>query len=209
MYIKAQEALFVGSFGTFSELPEMQLPEFCFWGRSNVGKSSLINYLCNRKQLARVSRTPGKTQTFNLYKLDNSGLIMDVPGYGFANVSKKLKEKWAKEIGNYLRKRANLCLVFILVDASIDIQKIDIDTINYLGELGIPFHIILTKADKTKDRLVTDFTKKLKEELLKNWNECPPIFVTSSEKRLGADELFLVMENILVQIQKEAENGRI
>jgi len=209
MHIKAQEALFLGSFGTFGELPESQLPEFCFWGRSNVGKSSLINYLCNRKQMARVSRTPGKTQTFNLYKMDNSWLIMDVPGYGFANVSKKLKEKWAKEIGSYLRKRSNLCLVFLLVDASIDIQKIDLDTINYLGQLGIPFHIILTKADKTKDRLVTDFTRKLKEELLKDWNECPPIFITSSEKRFGSDDLFLVMDNILIQVQKETKNGGV
>ncbi len=207
MKVKAQEALFLGSFGTFKEIPEFQLPEFCFWGRSNVGKSSLINYLSNRKQLAKVSRTPGKTQTFNLYKMDGSWLIMDVPGYGFASVSKRLKEKWAKQISNYFKSRANLCLVFLLVDASIEVQQIDIDTINHLGTLGIPFYITLTKTDKINKRLVNVFVKSLKEQLLLSWNTVPPIIHTSAEERLGAEVLFSMISKIVVQTQKENTNG--
>ena len=140
---------FYGSFPKFDQVPKSAIPEFCFWGRSNVGKSSMINYLMNRKDLARISSMPGKTQQFNLFQVNNKSYnIMDLPGYGYAKVSKSIHEKWQGQINKYLVQRENLMNVFLLVDISVPPQAIDLEKIGYFGEHEIPFTILFTKSEE-------------------------------------------------------------
>ncbi|HRI01149.1 MAG TPA: ribosome biogenesis GTP-binding protein YihA/YsxC [Saprospiraceae bacterium] len=180
---------FEGSYGKWSSLKPHQVPEFCFWGRSNVGKSSLLNMLCHRKDLARTSATPGKTQTFNLYKSNLGFNFMDLPGYGFAQVSRNLREQWQHEIQAYLSKRENLCCIFLLIDISIPPQKIDLETISKIGHSGWPLILTLTKADKVKPMKKSAHILALKDELKKEWEKLPVMIETSSESGLGKAEL--------------------
>ncbi len=197
MINKIQQVDFVGSFPKARDLKASALPEFCFWGRSNVGKSSLINYLCDRKEVARISSTPGKTQCFNLFEIDKTFLIMDLPGYGYARVSKTKKESWNLEIDKYLKIRENLCLVFLLVDISIEPQRIDIDKMNALGADGIPFYILFTKLDKCKKAESKRHREMLEKELLNTWENLPPSVETSSEKYIGQEELLKVISSVV------------
>lgn len=195
---RIQKVEFVGSYPLLKDLPISALPEFCFWGRSNVGKSSLINYLCDRKEVARISSTPGKTQCFNLFKIDNSFYIMDLPGYGYARVSKKKKEFWSREIDKYLLLRNNLCLLFLLVDISIEPQRIDLEKINLMGNNGIPFHILFTKLDKCKKAQKDHHRKMLELELSETWETFPPCIETSSVKFEGRDEVLKIIDTIIL-----------
>ncbi|MFZ1257491.1 MAG: ribosome biogenesis GTP-binding protein YihA/YsxC [Saprospiraceae bacterium] len=200
MDAQIQHVEFIGSFPKFKDLPESKFPEFCFWGRSNVGKSSLINYLCNRKEIAKVSSTPGKTQAFNQYLINNSWIMMDLPGYGYARISKDKKELWAQEIKRYLNGRQNLCLLFLLVDSSIEPQKIDIETINDLGEKNIPFYILFTKTDKSTKRKLSINKQKFENEVSQFWETLPPMFETSAEKAFGRDVVVSAINAILKSI---------
>lgn len=191
-----QQVEFVGSYPKSKDLAVSGKPEFCFWGRSNVGKSSLINYLCGRKEVARISSTPGKTQCFNLFEIDGSFLLMDLPGYGYAKVSKKKKEFWLREIENYLKSRTNLCMVFLLIDISIEPQAIDIEKINTLGKEGIPFYILFTKSDKCKKIRSTHHKEMLAKELSKTWETLPPCIETSAEKNIGREEVLKIIESV-------------
>lgn len=199
--MKIKSAEFVKSSAKESDCPEAKFPEYAFIGRSNVGKSSLINLLTERKKLAKTSSTPGKTQLINHFLINDFWYLVDLPGYGWARVSKTSKAEWKKMIDTYLRNRVNLTCVFVLVDIRHDPQKIDLEFINWLGEEGIPFSIVFTKADKlgktqTQSSIAT-YSKKLKE----NWEELPQMFVTSSEDKTGREEVLKYIDQLNTSMQ--------
>ncbi|KIA84662.1 GTP-binding protein [Kaistella solincola] len=187
MVIKTAE--FVKSSGKWQECPEPTLPEYAFIGRSNVGKSSLINALMNHKDLAKTSGTPGKTQLINHFIINEKWYLTDLPGYGYARVSKTLRKDFENLIINYILNRKNLVNLFVLIDSRHTPQKIDIEFIEYCGESGIPFSLVFTKADKLKPNVVLANVEKYRQELLKTWEDLPEIYVTSAEKKTGGDEI--------------------
>lgn len=184
-----KEAEFIASNTTVEKCPPAVMPEYAFIGRSNVGKSSLINMLTGHKGLAKTSATPGKTQLINHFQVNKKWYLVDLPGYGFARTSKTNKAAWDKMIRAYLLTRKNLMTVFILIDMRLDPQKIDIEFVNWVGENQIPLALVFTKSDKLKKNQLATTVAKWKEELLKSWDELPLQFITSSEKKLGRDEL--------------------
>lgn len=174
--------------------PAPNRPEYAFIGRSNVGKSSLINMLTERKSLAKVSGRPGKTQLINHFEINDYWYLVDLPGYGYAKISKTIIAKIDKIIHSYILNRENLVCLFVLVDCRHEPQKVDMDFMNWLGEKEIPFQVVFTKADKlTKTKLHTNL-EFYKKELLKTWEELPRMYVTSSTSRLGKDELISFIE---------------
>lgn len=184
-----QSAKFIGSFPKSDDCPQTELPEFAFIGRSNVGKSSLINLLTNKKGLAKVSQTPGKTQAINLFLIDESWHLVDLPGYGYAKVSKTTREVFGKMIKYYIANRKQLVNVFVLIDVSIPPQKIDIDFTSWLGEHQIPFSIVFTKSDKEKGLQVQKNVKAFKLKMSEYWESLPECFITSAEKNRGGKEI--------------------
>jgi GTP-binding protein len=198
-----QEIQFVGSFTKEKECPVEKIPEFAFIGRSNVGKSSLINMLLKKKELARISKQPGKTQLLNFFRVNDAWNLVDLPGYGYAKVSKVKREQWEKMIYNYLGYREQLSCTFLLIDSRHELQELDRKFIQWLGEHGIPFVIVFTKVDKLKRADVNKNIKKIKMALLKEWEELPPQFVTSSEKQEGRDEILGFVESL---VQKSGSN---
>ncbi len=196
MIIKTAE--FVKSSGKWQECPEPNIPEYAFIGRSNVGKSSLINAMMNHKDLAKTSQTPGKTQLINHFLVNENWYLTDLPGYGYAKVSKVQRKDFEKLITNYILNRRNLVNLFVLVDVRHTPQKIDLEFIQWCGESGIPFSIVFTKADKLKPNAVVKNVEDYKTELHKSWEDLPELYVTSAEKKEGGD-------NILNFIQKTNE----
>lgn len=182
-------ATYLISSPSIDKCPEADRPEYAFIGRSNVGKSSLINALTGKKELAKVSSTPGKTQLinhFNIVTRDKSQwYLVDLPGYGFAKVSQSQRKSWKKMIAGYLKERKSLVNVFVLVDSRIAPQQIDIDFINQLGEWQIPFSLVFTKSDKVTQKEVAANVQRFLQELSQYWEALPPHFVTSAEKRTG------------------------
>lgn len=193
MIIKTAE--FVKSSGKWQECPEPNIPEYAFIGRSNVGKSSLINAMMNHKDLAKTSQTPGKTQLINHFLVNENWYLTDLPGYGYAKVSKVQRKDFEKLITNYILNRRNLVNLFVLVDVRHTPQKIDLEFIQWCGESGIPFSIVFTKADKLKPNAVIKNVEDYKAELHKTWEDLPELYITSAEKKEGGD-------NILDFIQK-------
>ena len=194
MVIKSAE--FVISNSQVSKCPTTGLPEYAFIGRSNVGKSSLINMLTGKKGLAMTSQKPGKTQLINHFIINGAWYLVDLPGYGYARLSKDGREKLKTMIEDYTLERRELVCLFVLVDSRHEPQKIDLEFIQWLGEEGVPFALVFTKADKlTKGRLSANL-EAYKARLLEEWEELPPIFVTSSEQQLGRDELLSYIEGI-------------
>ena len=183
------KAIFVKSSAWVEECPKPDMPEYAFIGRSNVGKSSLINKLANQTKLAKTSSTPGKTQLINHFMINDSWYLVDLPGYGFARMPKKEKAKMEKMINNYLSKRNNLMNIYVLIDSRHDPLDIDLQFMENLAENGLAFSIVFTKADKGKAKKVQIQIEKYKEELLKYWEELPPIFVTSAETAEGITDL--------------------
>lgn len=194
MIIKS--AVFTVSNTKISKLPLPVLPEYAFIGRSNVGKSSLINMLVNVKGLAKTSQKPGKTQLINHFLINESWYIVDLPGYGYAKSSKSNREDWAKFIRHYLEKRENLQCVFVLIDSRLEPQKIDIDFCCSLGERGIPFFLIFTKADKQGAPKSQQNMAKFKKALLAFFEEVPRMILTSSENQLGRDDVLQLIDEI-------------
>ncbi|MBX2901261.1 MAG: ribosome biogenesis GTP-binding protein YihA/YsxC [Cyclobacteriaceae bacterium] len=190
-------AEFVVSNTEVEKCPATHKPEFAFIGRSNVGKSSLINKLVNRKDLAKTSATPGKTQTINHFIVNNAWYLVDLPGYGFAKVSKTSRNSWTGMIDRYFKQRENLYCTFILLDSRLEPQPIDIDFINYLGGKGLPLALALTKTDKLKQNELAANRKAIESELLKTWEFLPPIFVTSAEKGTGRKPMLDFIETAL------------
>lgn len=183
--------------------PKDTKPEYAFIGRSNVGKSSLINMLTNNRKLAKTSSTPGKTLLINHFIINNEWYLVDLPGYGFAKRSKKEVTKLNQMIQGYILQREQLVNVFVLIDVRLEAQKIDLEFIQWLGESSIPFAIVFTKADKLTANKVNANVAAYKEVLSESWEELPPMFVTSSEKKQGRDELL----NYIEEINKELSNG--
>ncbi|QQR97923.1 MAG: YihA family ribosome biogenesis GTP-binding protein [Sphingobacteriales bacterium] len=194
-----QSATYIGSFNKESECPKAEIPEFAFIGRSNVGKSSLINMVTNMKGLAKTSQTPGKTQKINIFLIDKAWHLVDLPGYGYAKVSKTMRSDFDKMIRHFLTKRETLYAVFTLVDASIPPQKLDLEFISWLGENRIPFIIVFTKIDKAKSIEINKNIQKFNEIMMESWNELPMEFKTSSEKFIGQRELFKFIQDTLKQ----------
>lgn len=187
--MEIKEVTFIGSFERESQCPQDMVPEYAFIGRSNVGKSSLINMLCNRKGLAKVSNTPGKTQTINFFRVDGAWHLVDLPGYGYAKISKKMRIKWENMIERYLITRPQLQVVFVLLDSRHELQNIDMEFINWLGERRVPFVIVYTKIDKLRKSQVDENIQKIQKGILNYWNSLPDQFVTSSEKKEGRQEI--------------------
>lgn len=194
---------FTISSATVSQCPKDTKPEFAFIGRSNVGKSSLINMLCNHKGLAKTSATPGKTLLINHFIINNDWYLVDLPGYGFAKRSKTVQKKLDQMITSYILQRKQLVNTFVLIDIRHDPMKIDTDFINWLGESQVPFSIIFTKADKLGPVRAKQNAAKWKNSLKEQWEELPPYFITSSEKKTGRDEVLDYIENILKDIEQE------
>lgn len=182
-------AEYVISSPDYEKCPPPDKAEFAFIGRSNVGKSSLINMLCNNQKLAKTSGTPGKTQLINHFIVNKSWYIVDLPGYGFAKVSLKDRRRWEQMIENYLRKRTSLVNVFVLIDSRHGPQKIDLEFVNKLGEWQVPFALVFTKADKETQKTVAANVKAFLDAMRKDWEFLPAHFVTSAEKKQGKDKL--------------------
>jgi GTP-binding protein len=187
MQIKSAE--YVISSPDFTMCPAPDKPEFAFIGRSNVGKSSLINMLADNQKLAKTSGTPGKTQLINHFNINKQWYLVDLPGYGFAKVSQNSRNRWEQMIENYLRKRESLLNVFVLIDGRHSPQKIDIDFVNQLGEWGIPFTLVFTKADKETQKVVSLNVKLFLEKMRETWQFLPQHFVTSAVKKQGRDKI--------------------
>ena len=198
MHIKSAE--FVVSNSDVEKCPKGLLPEYAFIGRSNVGKSSLINMLTGRKSLAKTSGRPGKTQLINHFIVNEKWYLVDLPGYGYAKVSKNQREKWQKIISNYLLKRTSLTLVFVLLDSRLDPQKIDLEFINWCGENQVPFVIVFTKIDKLSSAELNRNLAKYKKELLKTWEEIPPLFATSATSASGKEPVLNYITAVLTQL---------
>jgi GTP-binding protein len=185
-----KKAEYIGSYTEVNKCPEAQLPEFAFIGRSNVGKSSLINYLCDRKALSKVSGTPGKTQTLNFFNIDDRLNLVDLPGYSYARVSKERREVWLKMIRSYIINRKQLQYVLVLVDSRVEPQRVDLDFIGWLAQNHIPLAIIFTKADHTGKRSTVTNIQHFGNAMLKEWEALPPFFVTSAERKRGKDKVW-------------------
>lgn len=195
--MEIKQADFVSSVGDVSKCPAPDKPEFGFIGRSNVGKSSLLNMLTNRKNLAKTSNKPGKTQTINHFIINGEWYLVDLPGYGYARVSKEKREGFGKIIEGYVLQRKNLNCLFVLLDSRLEPQKIDLDFIQWSGEREIPLCLVFTKADKlTKNQLNRNISI-YKATLLKMWEELPAIIITSSSEKTGKEELLSFIEEAL------------
>jgi GTP-binding protein len=192
MVIKSSE--YTASYVEVSKCPAARIPEFAFIGRSNVGKSSLINYLCGRKALSKVSNTPGKTQCINFFAINNHFNLVDLPGYSFAKVSRTTREKWNAMIREYLLKREQLQYVCLLADSRIPPQKVDLEFISWMAKNRVPFVVIFTKADKPGSKEISTNVQLFENELSKEWEELPPVFITSSERNVGRDEVWEYIE---------------
>ncbi|MEY8870566.1 YihA family ribosome biogenesis GTP-binding protein [Flavobacteriaceae bacterium 144Ye] len=193
MLIKTAE--FVISNSEVTKCPKDILPEYAFIGRSNVGKSSLINMLTNHKNLAKTSGKPGKTQLINHFLINKNWFLVDLPGYGYARVSKTAKKKFQKFITNYFEQRQQLVSAFVLVDIRHNPQNIDLEFMEWLGEHGIPFSIIFTKADKLKPKAIERNISEYEMEMLKTWEEMPNYFVTSSSKAIGREDVLQFIDD--------------
>ena len=194
--MEIKEAKFISSIDSVDKCPVTNHNEFAFIGRSNVGKSSLINMLTNQNKLAKVSGRPGKTQTINHYLINTSWYLVDLPGYGYAKLSKTLREKISKMINNYILNRENLTLLFILIDSRLEPQKSDIEFINFVGEKGIPIALIFTKCDKLSPPKTQSNIATFKRELLKHWDELPTFFLSSSQTGEGKENILNYIKDI-------------
>ena len=191
------QAAYAGSYPQESKCPTADKPEYAFIGRSNVGKSSLINMLCGRKNIAHTSGKPGKTQMLNYYLIENRWYLVDLPGYGYARISKKKRREWQQMIRGYLVKRETLMCAFVLVDCNVPPQQSDIDFMNQLGEEQIPFAIAYTKADRVKKAgLLEQNVSAIESAILEHWEELPPTFLTSAEKGDGREDMLAYIDQI-------------
>ncbi|MGK6351363.1 ribosome biogenesis GTP-binding protein YihA/YsxC [Parapedobacter sp. DT-150] len=189
-------ATFISSNNRVDKLPAANLPEYAFIGRSNVGKSSLINALTGNRHLAKTSQTPGKTQLINHFLINDAWYLVDLPGYGFAKTSKSNRAAWEKFIRRYLLMRENLLCVFVLIDSRLDPQRLDLDFCCWLGENSIPFMLVFTKADKQSQAKSTANVEKFKRALQQWFEEVPPLFLTSAETGMGCEPLLTTIDDI-------------
>jgi len=196
MIVKTAE--FIISNTEVSKCPNDGLPEFAFIGRSNVGKSSLINMLTGKKNLAKTSGTPGKTQLINHFLINEKWYLVDLPGYGYAKSARSNRSKWEKFIAEFLSKRQSLQNTFVLLDARLEPQKIDLEFMTWCGERQLPFSMVFTKIDKLSSSALQKNLARYKKEMLKYWEEMPPVFTTSSESAFGKESLLQYIDKIIV-----------
>ncbi len=194
--MKLKSIEFVGSFEKLSQCPQSTFPEYAFIGRSNVGKSSLINMLLGRKDIARISSTPGKTQTINYYLINESWYLVDLPGYGYARISKVQRRRWKAMIDNFLKERKQIYCVFSLLDSRHSLQQNDLEFINWLGENHIPFAIAYTKIDKLKPAELEKNVETIQQGLLEHWESLPTEFLTSANRTDGREEILKFIQEI-------------
>lgn len=195
-------AEFISSYADVKKCPPPDKPEFAFIGRSNVGKSSLINMLTNSRKLAKTSVTPGKTQTINHFLINNAWYLVDLPGYGYASVSKSTREGFGKMIEEFVLKRENLTCLFVLIDARLEPQANDLNFIQWAGGKEVPLALVFTKIDKLKRNELQKNIKRYEQTLLTQWEELPTIILTSSVEKDGKDELLAIMEEMLEDSKK-------
>ena len=195
--MKISEAVFAGSSTRVSQKPKRKLPEFAFIGRSNVGKSSLINTLCGNRKLAMTSSTPGKTKVVNHFLINDSWYFVDLPGYGYARMGQKGRDELAAVIRDYIRNSEEMVLLFVLIDSRHDIGRIDLDFLAELGENGVPFALIMTKCDKQGPNVLAAQIARDRGILLEQWEELPPVFCTSSLDGRGKEEVLDYIDGIL------------
>ena len=201
--MKINEALFAGSSTRVSERPKQKFPEFAFIGRSNVGKSSLINMLCRNKKLAMTSSKPGKTRLVNHFLINREWYLVDLPGYGYAKMSATAKQKLEQVIRNYLNFSEEMIMLFVLIDSRHDIGQTDMDFLIELGQSQIPFAIIFTKGDKNGPKALEAQIDRMKAQILELWEELPPVFISSSETGLGREEILDYIGSVLKTIEEE------
>ncbi len=192
---------FIKSAPKWSDCPEPDRPEYAFIGRSNVGKSSLINMLADRKDLAKTSGTPGKTQLLNVFLMEESWYLTDLPGYGYARVSKSKRGEFEKMITNYLKQRPNLVNTFVLIDCRIPPQKIDLEFMQWLGENQIPFSMVFTKIDKISSAALQKALLNYRKEMLKTWESMPQVFTTSASAKIGRLEILNYISSLNEQLK--------
>jgi GTP-binding protein len=204
--VQISKAIFKQSASSIFGCPKPTLQEYAFIGRSNVGKSSLINMLCGNNKLAKVSATPGKTQLINHFIINNAWYLVDLPGYGFAKTSKDKRTRFATIIYDYCKKRESLVCLFVLLDSRLPLQKIDLEFLLWCGENEIPISIIYTKADKNSKNELARNIKSIEKELLKHWDELPNSFVTSAETQVGRTD---VLDFISYQLEENRGKKRI
>ncbi len=195
--MKIKKAEFISSFADVKKCPPPEKPEFAFIGRSNVGKSSLINMLTSSKKLAKTSVTPGKTQTINHFLINESWYLVDLPGYGYASVSRSTRQGFGKMIEEYVLKRENLSCLFILIDSRLEPQKIDMSFISWVGDKDVPMVIIFTKADKLSKGDLQKNINLFKKRLQEDWDELPPIIISSSKVKTGKEEILKCIEDAM------------
>ena len=201
--MKINEALFAGSSTRISEKPKQKFPEFAFIGRSNVGKSSLINMLCRNKKLAMTSSKPGKTRLVNHFLINREWYLVDLPGYGYAKMSATGKQKLEQVIRNYINLSQEMVMLFVLIDSRHDIGKVDMDFLTELGQSNIPFAIIFTKGDKSGPKALEAQIEKMKAQILEFWEELPPTFISSSETGMGREEILDYIGSVLETLKSE------
>ncbi len=194
--MKIQSAQFHKSSSKSNQCPKEDKPEYAFIGRSNVGKSSLINKLCNRRSLAKTSSTPGKTQLINHFIIDDSWYLVDLPGFGYAKVSKTLRATFGALITDYIKNRTNMVCLFVLIDSRIPMQEIDLVFMNSMIENGVPIALVFTKTDKLNKAQYASNMKKYEEKLLEYWEELPPVFYTSAKDGDGTEEILNFIEDL-------------
>jgi GTP-binding protein len=204
MLIKTAD--FIMSNTDYKKCPQNNFFEFAFIGRSNVGKSSLINMLTDRNKLAKTSSTPGKTQTIVHFEINKSWYLVDLPGYGYAKISKNQRESFSKLTKDYLLYRENLACVFVLIDSRIKAQKIDLEFLEYLGVQQIPFVIVFTKADKLKESELEANIEDYKNTLLETWEVLPEYFISSSRNKLGGEKILDFIEGVMKSLNAQSEN---
>ena len=187
--MKIKSAEFEVSNSEYKKCPDTNWKEYAFIGRSNVGKSSLINMLTNKRKLAKISSSPGKTQLVNHFRINNAWYLVDLPGYGYAKISKTAREKFGKLIRGYIQNREQLMILFVLIDVRHDPQKIDLEFMDWLGEEGVPFAIVFTKADKLSSDKLSKSLKSYKEAMMENWESMPKTFVSSAVNKRGQEEI--------------------
>ena len=202
-YMKIKTAEFLVSNTEVGKCPDSSLPEYAFIGRSNVGKSSLINMLTERKSLAKTSGRPGKTQLINHFLINKNWHLVDLPGYGYARVSKSTKKTFQKFITAYFEQRKQMLCAFVLIDSRHEPQAIDLEFMRWMGERGIPFYIIFTKADKLRPKALERNIEIYKTKMLETWAEMPEYFTTSAESDLGRDEVLNLIDTINEQFIRE------
>ena len=202
--MKIKEALFAGSSTRISERPKQVFPEFAFIGRSNVGKSSLINMLTGHRKLAKTSATPGKTLLVNHFLINRCWYLVDLPGYGYAKLSNTGRKKIEQVIRNYITLSPDLAMLFVLIDSRHDITRVDMDFLFELGEGQIPFGIIFTKGDKLGPNALAAQIERNKQQILEHWEELPPCFVSSSETGLGRNEILNYIDTVLDTLETKA-----